>query len=289
MRTVRFADAVQSLTAQGVTTYLELGPDAVLTAMGRQTNEDAVFVPALRRERSEVTEIVTALAHLHTTGTPVDWTAYYGGPAATHLDLPTYAFQRSTTGSTPGVLGRRLGRRGTGGVTSVGLGRAEHPLLGAVVASPDSDGVVLTGRLSTASQPWLADHAVGGTVLFPGTGLVDLAIAAGDQVGHGTLEELTLEVPLVLPEHGGVARPGRRGHRRRRRHHARSSVYHVPDDADESWTRHASRRRCPRSTPGADFDLAHVAAARCGGGRRGGLLRGPWLGLVWSTGRCSRG
>ncbi|MGI3199787.1 polyketide synthase dehydratase domain-containing protein [Streptomyces sp. GLT-R25] len=96
-----------------------------------------------------------------------------------------------------------MGRRGTRWCPCR-LEPAEHPLLGAVVASPDSDGVVLTGRLSTASQPWLADHAVGGTVLFPGTGLVDLAIAAGDQVGHGTLEELTLEAPLVLPENGGV-------------------------------------------------------------------------------------
>ena len=65
----------------------------------------------------------------------------------------------------------------------VGLAGAEHPLLGAVVQQPDSGGVVLTGRLSVGAQPWLADHAVGGVVLFPGTGFVELAIRAGDEVG----------------------------------------------------------------------------------------------------------
>ncbi|MFI8952034.1 SDR family NAD(P)-dependent oxidoreductase, partial [Streptomyces sp. NPDC053750] len=252
---VRFADAVRTLADSGVTTYLELGPDAVLTAMGRQSAEGAEFVPALRRERSEVTEVVTALAHLHTTGTPVDWTAYYAGTGARRVDLPTYAFQRQRYWlDSLEYWAEAWAGADTGGVTSVGLGRAEHPLLGAVVASPDSDGVVLTGRLSTASQPWLADHAVGGTVLFPGTGLVDLAIAAGDQVGHGTLEELTLEVPLVLPERGGVAvqvvvgTVGDDGTRP-------VDVYARPDDMEESWTRHATGV-VSAGAPGASFDLA---------------------------------
>ena len=64
--------------------------------------------------------------------------------------------------------------------------------------------MVLTGRLSLRSHPWLADHAVSGTVLFPGTALVELAIHAGDRVGRGHLEELTLETPLVLPDGDGV-------------------------------------------------------------------------------------
>ena len=34
---------------------------------------------------------------------------------------------------------------------------------------------------------------------------MELAIRAGDQVGCGKVEELTLEAPLILPERGGVA------------------------------------------------------------------------------------
>ncbi|MGP4012652.1 SDR family NAD(P)-dependent oxidoreductase, partial [Streptomyces sp. 4N124] len=252
---VRFADAVKVLESQGVTRFLELGPDAVLTAMGRQSVEDAAFIPSLRRDRAEVTELVSAVAGIAVRGGAVDWARFYDGTGAERVDLPTYAFQRQRYWlDALEYWADAWAGADTGGVTSAGLDRAAHPLLGAVVASPDTDGVVFTGRLSTASQPWLADHAVGGTVLFPGTGLVELAIAAGDQVGCDRLEELTLEVPLVLPERGGAAvqvvvgAAGDDG--------ARSvSVYTRTDDEEQSWTRHATGVLAP-GTPGASFDLA---------------------------------
>ncbi|MFF3699540.1 type I polyketide synthase, partial [Streptomyces sp. NPDC002221] len=193
---VRFADAVKALEGEGVTRYLEVGPDAVLTAMAQQSAEDATVVPALRRERPEATTLLTALGQLYAVGTPVDWAGVFAGRGATRVDLPTYVFQRDHYWITP--------EHGTGDVTSMGLDSANHPLLGAAVTLADSDGVVLTGRLSSSTQPWLADHVVGGHVLFPGTGFVELAVRAGDQVGCDVLEELTLEVPLVLPERGAV-------------------------------------------------------------------------------------
>ncbi|MGW2162300.1 polyketide synthase dehydratase domain-containing protein, partial [Nonomuraea sp. NPDC001699] len=67
-----------------------------------------------------------------------------------------------------------------------------------MVEVPEQGGLVLTGRLSLAAHSWLADHAVGGSVIFPGTGFVELVIRAGDGVGCSRVEELTLEAPLVL-------------------------------------------------------------------------------------------
>ncbi|WP_449066800.1 polyketide synthase dehydratase domain-containing protein, partial [Planomonospora algeriensis] len=64
--------------------------------------------------------------------------------------------------------------------------------------------VVFSGRLSVAGQPWLADHAVNGTVLLPGTGLLELVLRAGDEVGCALVRELTLQAPLVLPVEGGL-------------------------------------------------------------------------------------
>ena len=81
---------------------------------------------------------------------------------------------------------------------------AGHPLLGAVVELAEGQGAVLTGWLSVAAQPWLADHVVLGSVLLAGTALVELAVRAGDAVGCAVVEELTLQAPLVLPEHGAV-------------------------------------------------------------------------------------
>ncbi|MFI2765826.1 polyketide synthase dehydratase domain-containing protein, partial [Streptomyces echinatus] len=91
-----------------------------------------------------------------------------------------------------------------GDPSTLGLDAADHPLLGAMVALPETDGVAFTGLLSQATHGWLADHSTGGVVLFPGTGFLELAVRAGDQVGCGRVEELTLQSPLVLPERGGV-------------------------------------------------------------------------------------
>ncbi|KJY16735.1 hypothetical protein VR46_45130, partial [Streptomyces sp. NRRL S-444] len=87
---------------------------------------------------------------------------------------------------------------------SLGLGTSDHPLLGAAVQLPQSDGLVFTSRLSLKSHPWLADHTIGGAVLVPATVYVDLAVRAGDEFGSGVLDELVIEAPLVVPEHGGV-------------------------------------------------------------------------------------
>ncbi|PXX71478.1 acyl transferase domain-containing protein [Nocardia tenerifensis] len=95
---VRFGDAVRTMADEGVATFLELGPDAALTPMGPDCLEpdaDAVFTAALRRNRSEERELVSALAALHARGAAtVDWTAFYADRGARRIELPTYAFQR---------------------------------------------------------------------------------------------------------------------------------------------------------------------------------------------------
>ncbi|MFE0420621.1 type I polyketide synthase, partial [Streptomyces tendae] len=93
---------------------------------------------------------------------------------------------------------------GGGDLGAAGFDTAEHPLLKAALTLADSDGLLLTGRLSVGTQPWLADHVVGDTILFPGTGLVELALHAADQVGCTQLDELTLQTPLVIPQDGAV-------------------------------------------------------------------------------------
>ncbi|WFE60907.1 type I polyketide synthase [Micromonospora sp. WMMD712] len=95
---VRFGDSITTLHGLGVTSFVEVGPDATLTAMAADTPVDRPvhLVAALRRDQPETTALVTALARLHVTGTPVDWAAWFthtGGRPRT-VDLPTYAFHR---------------------------------------------------------------------------------------------------------------------------------------------------------------------------------------------------
>ncbi|GAA1397236.1 type I polyketide synthase [Kitasatospora putterlickiae] len=196
---VRFADGVNTLWERGVRRFLELGPDAVLTAMARQcVDEDAeaVFVPALRAKQGERETFAAFLGHAHTAGVTVDWEAFYAGTDAQRVDLPTYAFQRERFWLTPGSA--------VGDVTAAGLLGIEHPMIAAAVQVGDRDEWVFTGRVSTESQPWVTEHLLLGTMVVPGVALVELAIAAGRRVGVPVLDELVLESPLLVQE--GVTR-----------------------------------------------------------------------------------
>ncbi|WP_184669913.1 type I polyketide synthase [Saccharothrix violaceirubra] len=90
---VRFADAVTTLREHGATTLIEIGPDAVLTALARATSDDVDAVASVRRDRPEAKSVVAALGAAHVAGAAVDWPAVF--PGARRIDLPTYPFQRS--------------------------------------------------------------------------------------------------------------------------------------------------------------------------------------------------
>ncbi|MFE7130823.1 type I polyketide synthase [Streptomyces sp. NPDC057638] len=202
---VRFADGVGFLGAQGVTRFLEVGPDAVLAALVADCRDDdtsgtgegdapGVVVSTLRRGRGETEALLTAVSRIHADGGTLDLAAFHPGGAL--VPLPTYPFDR-----------QRYWLESTarqGDVRSAGLEEVGHPLLGAAVPLADG-GLLLTARLSRRSHPWLSGHSIGGAVVLPGTAFLELAVQAGDRVGRGTVGELTLHSPLVLPEHGAVS------------------------------------------------------------------------------------
>ena len=190
---VRFMDGVRALEREGVTRFFELGPDGVLTAMARQcVSDDVVLASALRSRRPEAETFAGFLGQVHVAGAGVDWPAFYAGTGARRVELPTYAFQRERYWLAPGI--------GAGDPAAAGLGHIDHPLLAGAVSVGDRDEWVFTGRVSQETAPWVQDHGVLGAVIMPGTGLVELALAAGRHVGSPALEELVLEAPLILDE-----------------------------------------------------------------------------------------
>ncbi|GLP73002.1 polyketide synthase [Mycobacterium antarcticum] len=254
LEAVRFADSARFLESVGVTRFLEVGPASGLTAsIALSLNEsEPVTASTLKKDGAEPTTLLTALAELSVSGIDVDWRAACGGGRL--LDLPTYAFQR-----------RRFwlsgGGSGSTDAVGLGLGGTDHALLGAVVESPESGGVVLTGRLSTSSQPWLADHAVAGVVLFPGAGFVELAIRAGDEVGCSSVDELMLHAPLVLPAEGVavqvvVSQADEAGGRV-------VSIFSRAHHDTASWILHAEGELgVASSAPGADLSIWPPVGAR---------------------------
>ncbi|KLO26690.1 type I polyketide synthase [Mycobacterium haemophilum] len=194
---VRFADSIRFVHSAGGNRFLEVGPSSGLTASIEESLSDArvITMSALRKDRPEPTTLINAVAQGFVSGMDVNWRSVLG--QANFVELPTYAFER-----------RRFWLAGDGATADaagLGLQDSEHALLGAVVELPASGGVVLTGRLSPGVQGWLADHAVGGVVLFPGAGFVELVIRAGDEVGCGVVDELNLAAPLILPASESVA------------------------------------------------------------------------------------
>ncbi|MDX8141345.1 type I polyketide synthase [Lentzea sp. BCCO 10_0061] len=93
---VRFADAVQTLEAAGVTDFVEIGPAGVLTEQARATVTGAEIVAAQRGARSETAALLRALAALHVTGRDVEWSAVFAAWQGNRIELPTYPFQRET-------------------------------------------------------------------------------------------------------------------------------------------------------------------------------------------------
>ncbi|SNQ48352.1 ChlA5 [Frankia canadensis] len=243
--TVRLDETVRALLADGHRILVESAPHPVLVPALRTTVEHAgaraAVVESLRRDDGGPDRFLRSLATAFAHGARIDWAGVFAG--AGRVELPTYAFAR-----------RRYwleAAPGPADASGLGLRPTAHGLLGAVVEEVDGEGTTFTGRLSARTHPWLADHAVGTTVLLPGTAFVEMAAHVADHLGHTALDELVVRAPLAVPDRGGV--------RLRVRVEAadsagsrRFAVYSRPDDADTPdasapdgladtpWIRHAT-------------------------------------------------
>ena len=178
--------------------------------------------------------------------------------------------------------GRRVGRGRLGICGRPGWRGLEHPVLGAAVGLADGDGVVLTGRLSLGSHPWLAGScgAWGGGVAGDWR-LLELAVRAGDEVGCGRVEELTLAAPLVVPPVRWGAGAGAGGWRRCVGSSSGRCVFAVGGCAGAVVD--AARRGCVGGGRVCRWwrCVGGVAAGGCGGGGSCRALCGVGAGVGW--------
>jgi candicidin polyketide synthase FscE len=239
---VRFEQVIRGLAGAGHAVFVEVSPHPVLATAVEQTLEDAgldeaVATGTLRRGDGGPARLLASAAEVFVAGVAADWAGVFAGSGARRVDLPTYAFQRQ----------RYWPRPSPAGFGAVSLGGAGHPLLGEKVELAVREGVVFTARLGVPLLPWLADHAVAGTVLLPGTAFVEMAVQAAAAVGCGRVEELTLEIPLVLPAEEViwtqvmVGGPDERGQR----------TIEVYARTGAEWTRHATGLLGPDGPGGA--------------------------------------
>ncbi|NRQ35174.1 SDR family NAD(P)-dependent oxidoreductase, partial [Nonomuraea sp. NN258] len=233
---VRFHDGITALREQGAGVFLELGPDPVLAALVRGDEGEVTAESVLRAGHQENRTLSSALS-LVRVGEAFDWSEL---GRREFVELPTYPFQRAHYWLDPVAS--------AADVESAGQETAEHPLLGAAVELPDGEGVLFTGRLSTADHPWLADHTVSGAVVLPGTALAELATWAGGRLGCPRIDELTLHEPVVLADTGALQL------RLAVRHDADRHTFtvHSRRDPDSPWVRHATGLLTPAAAPEAN-------------------------------------
>ncbi|MFC7639638.1 type I polyketide synthase, partial [Streptosporangium lutulentum] len=226
-RPVRFADALGAARADA---WVEVGPDAVLTALADAClTEPAELVALSRKDHDEVAALATGLGRLYVAGAEVDWRPFF--PASTAVvDLPTYAFQRQRYWLEAPAARADL--------SSAGLTAPGHPFLTAATALAGDDGHLFTGTLSRRTHPWLVDHTVMAAVVLPEAAIAELVLFTGDQVGCPRIVELAIEDPLTLPEHGEVRIQVKVG-RNEEAGHRPITVHAQTGDAESDWTLHA--------------------------------------------------
>ncbi|MFD7552798.1 SDR family NAD(P)-dependent oxidoreductase, partial [Streptomyces sp. NPDC059816] len=233
--TVEFEKATESLLAEGFRYFIEVAPHPVLgVAVGESAEAagvDVAVLGTLRRGEGGVEQVLRAVGRAWECGLEVDWSEAF--PGARRVDLPTYAFQRSRYWPEPAPIT-------AADVGSAGLDPANHPVLGAATELADTGELLLSGRLSLRTHPWLADHAVAGTVLLPGAAFAELAVRAADEAGCRSVEELTLQSPLLIPGDTAVRLQVRVG--AADAHGSRSlDLFSCREDAKTPhWTAHAT-------------------------------------------------
>ncbi|WP_374487357.1 SDR family NAD(P)-dependent oxidoreductase [Zoogloea sp.] len=226
---VQFARAMTSLVEQGCRVFVEISPHAILQRYIRD-NLDAVGVqgrvlPSSRQQGEGLTRVREVALRVQLLEAHPDLGSHFPLPARPCV-LPSYPWQKEAHwhGRTRESL-RAIERRRV------------HPLLGWPL--PEAPHV-WENVLDSQIVPWLADHQVGGAVVFPGAGYLELALAAGRQwLGEGVLavEELDILAPLVFD--------GEQSRSLRFEINDRDGSFRIlarPRLSDEAWTLHAAGR-----------------------------------------------
>ncbi|MGA8220651.1 MAG: SDR family NAD(P)-dependent oxidoreductase [Candidatus Acidiferrales bacterium] len=191
---VLFADCIRLLIEDGVQHFVEIGPHPVLASSivdcMRVQGVTGSALPTIRRNENEKAVMLLSLGALYTVGCSPNWAAVerHTGRLA---PLPGYPWQRERHWFEPAA-------KSDGRMESFERNAGEHPLLGA-----RSHSAVPTweGGVGGNGTEYLKDHVVQGSVVFPGAGYVELALAAAAALDGRTgtrLREVEFLRPLVL-------------------------------------------------------------------------------------------
>jgi amino acid adenylation domain-containing protein/thioester reductase-like protein len=207
--TILFADGLKALASQGYDIFLEIGPQPVLSAMGRRSlsaggrntsGGERVWLPSLRQGRPDWRVIGHALGELYAGGVEVDWEAFDATYGRRFFPIPVYPFQRR----------RHWIDTSDGGDGTVAAAHSSgHPILGRRLRSPlriyekvikpdpTTDLAGLVRELSAAAAEAWADGRPGGLTdleIQPLEGITDGELTLQTTIQHSTEESARIGI-----------------------------------------------------------------------------------------------
>jgi len=230
---VSFGRAMRTLTDLQGRIYVEIGAHPVLaSSIGECLEAEGIqgtVIASLRRKQDDAATFLTAVGLLHCHGYPLDFQRQFEKPSI-RLDLPTYPWQRTTFWTeTPDSRRIRTGHAAEGA-------RPDHLLLGQRLSSPRP---AWCSEVNPQQPKYLQDHRVQGSVVFPGAGFIEMALAAADETipanGPIAVERLSIETPLVLSAGSQTRLQLSIGADRQFQIHSLAQ-----QEGEQRWTRHVS-------------------------------------------------
>ena len=234
---VMFSKAVSALIEDGITTFVELGPHPVLVQSIEQTaqacGESVTAIACGRREEPELATFLAAVGAAWCAGLPVDWNRLMPD-CQPRLSLPLYPWQRER------LWTEAASQTAAAGVVDAARS-SQHPLLERRFDPAAEGGACWETMLAPTRFGWIADHRVRGSVLFPGVGYCEAALAAAAE-SRSTQRWALAHVEFL---DAWAVPPGTSPRLQVRlqwsgEDHARFDVYGRGGDEDERWERRAT-------------------------------------------------
>ena len=159
---VRFSDGIKLAQSKKIKTFLEIGPKPTLLSLGRASvsSEFGTWLPTIK-PGNECSTLLSSVAQLYTSGVSVNWKGFYAQSKMQRTQLPNYPW--------------RYQRYWTDLFTTEGNSRRIHPLVHRRIQNA-SKSAIFESNLSSQNPPYLDDHRVFGSAVFPASAFFEMAM-----------------------------------------------------------------------------------------------------------------